>query len=67
MVNKQEFKATIIKKGYTNVELSQKIGMNPATFYRKLNSNAFTLNDLEKIRKALDLSLEEVELIFFTL
>lgn len=52
-------------RGYTVVDFCSKIGMSYSSFYTKCKKQKFFLNDVWKIGKFLDLSLEEINSIFF--
>jgi putative phage repressor len=67
MVNVQLLKENIIKKGL-NVEIvSEKIGINKSTFYRKINNEGltFSIKEVTEIAKILKLRRKEVDDIFF--
>jgi plasmid maintenance system antidote protein VapI len=67
MVNVNKLKGKIIENGLNIPELANKIGMDKATLYRKINnSGKFTIKEADCISKELDLSLEEVNAIFFS-
>lgn len=57
-----------LKEKKINIEiLSTRIGMQKTTFYRKLNGKSdFFRNEIEKIVDALELTIEEMEKIFFS-
>ena len=53
-------------KGKTNEDMARRIGVDPATFYRKKTGRSeFTRSELQAIRSELSLSQEELESIFF--
>ena len=53
-------------KGKTNEDMARRIGIDPATFYRKKTGRSeFTRSELQAIRSELSLSQEELESIFF--
>ena len=51
------------KNGITQAELSRKIGMNPATFARKMKKSSFYTEEASKIIELL--KIEHPEDIFF--
>ena len=67
MVNIDELKKTIRQNGETIDSLSRAIGMDDSTFYRKMKANggAFTLAEIDEIKKALHLDRAKAEAIFF--
>ena len=53
-------------KGKTNEDMARRIGVDPATFYRKKTGRSeFTRSELQAIRSELSLSQEKLESIFF--
>lgn len=62
-----KLKGKIVEKG-TNVEsLSEIVGIDKATFYRKLkNFDNFTIGETLKIKDALNLSREDASDIFLS-
>ncbi len=65
-MNKIELEVVLLRKGKSIAELSEKIGMNRATFYRKLQTGKFERSEIIQIRDELGLSDEEMLLIFFS-
>jgi len=67
MVNVNKLKGKIVECGMGIPEFAEKIGMDKATLYRKLNSGGrkFTIEEANIISKELNLSFEEVNTIFF--
>lgn len=65
MLDVQKLKGKIVEKGKSVETISAEIGINPATFYRKLKNNSFEINEAEKLRDILSLSNEEAIAIFF--
>ena len=68
MVNINRLRGKIIENGLSVKDLADKLEMDRSTLYRKMNSegDTMTISDAEKISKILDLSLEEVNSIFFS-
>lgn len=64
-MNTNKLKGKIIEKGLSTDTLCKKIGMQKQTYYRKLNSTAFSVSDVINITKALDLTVQEMNSIFF--
>ena len=66
MTNTLELKAAMIKKGYTSGTLADEIGLSRQSMSYKINNHReFTVSEINAICKALDLDLEQKELIFF--
>ena len=60
------FKAKLAEKGVTLRKIASVMGCNEATLYRKMYGQSdFTRNEIQLIRKKLELTNEEVEHIFF--
>ena len=68
MVNVNKLKGKIVERGMSIIELASKIGIDKATFYRKLNTNGetFLIKEADAIAKELNLTYEEVQSIFFS-
>ena len=66
MLNVNMLKGKIIEKGENIDSVSSKIGINAATFYRKMKNNSFEIGEADKIVRALSLSNEEAIAIFFS-
>ena len=53
--------------GFTQESLAKQIKINPQTLSWKLNNkSSFTIDEMDKICKLLDISLEEIGVYFFT-
>lgn len=67
MVNINKLKGKIVEQGVTIEHLATAIGQNKSTLYRKLNSNGegFTIKEVNLISQELNLTLDEVNNIFF--
>lgn len=68
MVNINKLRGKIIENGLSVKDLADNLDMDRSTLYRKMNSegDTMTISDAEKISKILNLSLEEVNSIFFS-
>ena len=68
MTNVNKLKGKIVENGLTVTDLAEKIGVDRATLYRKLNNNAETLliKEANAIVTALGLTADEALAIFFT-
>lgn len=61
-----KLKAKIIERGESINSVSEFIGINPATFWRKARGiSSFTLGEILKIKEFLHLSNDDVIYIFF--
>lgn len=67
LINVNKLKGKIVENELTVEKLAKKIGINTATFYRKLNASGetFTVKEVNLICKALNLDAEEAMSIFF--
>lgn len=65
MLDVQKLKGKMVEKGKSVETISAEIGINPATFYRKLKNNSFEINEAEKLVDLLSLTNEEAIAIFF--
>ena len=66
MLDIPKLKGKIIEKG-KNIEIvSAELGMNKATFYRKMKNNAFEIREVDKLTEILALSGKEASAIFFS-
>lgn len=68
MVNINKLRGKIIENGLSVKDLADNLKMDRSTLYRKMNSegDTLTISDAEKISKILNLTLEEVNSIFFS-
>lgn len=66
MLDVSRLKSKIVEKNTSIKELSRKIGINHTTFYRKLKSNSFSIEEADKIAAALSLTNKEATAIFFS-
>lgn len=66
MLKVNKLMSKIVDKETTIKDLSAKIGIDKATFYRKLKKNSFYVNEVAVIAKELRLTSEEINAIFFS-
>ena len=68
MVNLNKLKGRIVERGMNVSDLSALIGIDKATFYRKMNSEGknFTIEEADSIARELKLNCDEVNSIFFS-
>lgn len=66
MLDVQKLKGKIIEKGKNVEAVSAELGINPATFYRKLKNNSFEIREADRLIDILALSVEEASSIFFS-
>ena len=64
-MNKLELEIAIKRHGTTISKLSESIGMNRVTFYRKLTTGKFERSEIVRIRDELSLSEADMLRIFF--
>ena len=64
-MNKVELEVALIRKGTSIAELSDKIGINRTTMYRKLSTGKFDRSEIVKIRDELGLTDADMLRIFF--
>lgn len=66
MVNVNKLRGKIVECNTSVAELSERIGIDKATLYRKLNEpGSFTIKDADAIKEALNLSSADAVAIFF--
>lgn len=66
MFNKNKLNAKIIEKGFSVQEIAALLGINSSTLYRKMNSETdFTRNEIAMLRDHLEITLDEMNDIFF--
>ena len=66
MFKKNEFRAAMVRKELTIVDIAKALDIDPATLSRKISGQSdFYRNEIEKLCKLLDLSAEEILKIFF--
>lgn len=66
MLNVQKLKAKIVEKGKNVEGVSADIGINPATFYRKMKNNSFEIREADRLIEVLSLNCDEATSIFFS-
>lgn len=66
-MNVNKLKGKIVENGLNVSQLASFIGIDKTTLYRKLTSNGdtLTISEAEKIARTLNLSMEDVNAIFF--
>ena len=66
-MNVAKFKAAIVERGTSVEGLADAIGVSKATIYRKINAGGddFTIGEVLSIAKALRLTTDEGQQIFF--
>ena len=68
MINTDKLKGKIVESRYTYSAISKEIGINRATFYRKINQkhgDTFTVKEAVIMAKVLNLSKDDALSIFF--
>jgi hypothetical protein len=66
MLNVQKLKGKIVEKGKNIESISAELGVNPATFYRKMKNNSFEIREVDRLVKILSLNCDEASAIFFS-
>ena len=68
MVNVDKLRGRMVEYKVNADKMAAMIGVNRATFYRKLENagEAFTIREVNIIAKALNLDLNELNAIFFS-
>lgn len=68
MLNVNKLRGKIVEHQMNITQLANKIGIDKATLYRKLNAQGelLTIKEVDLIAKELKLSLDEVNAIFFS-
>lgn len=66
MFKKELLKARMVEKSVTQNELADKLGINSATLYRKINGESeFTRSEMQIIKAVLALDTSGMDAIFF--
>lgn len=52
-------------KGYKVDEFCVQVGLSKGKFYRRINNNSFSIEDIWRIGKFLELTLDDINSIFF--
>lgn len=66
MLNVLKLKGKMVECGKTVEAMSNEIGIDTATFYRKLKDNSFKIAEADRIATVLSLTGEEATAIFFS-
>ena len=64
-MNVHKLRGKMVEKQVTVVAAAEYIGIDKSTFYRKMDSQTFTIKEANLITKLLELTSEEAMLIFF--
>ena len=68
MVSKNLLRSKIIANGFTNEEVAKKLGMDNSSLSAKMNPNndrVFTVDEVCKLIKILNIPAEDLKSIFF--
>lgn len=67
MLKAQQIKGRIISQGLSVSKVSEMLGINKSTMYKKLKDDGetFTIKEVRKLSEILKLSLDDVNRIFF--
>lgn len=63
MIRVNELKGVIVKNGYTQYDMAQKLGISPKTFYSKMRKGIFGSDEIQKMIDILQ--IEDPIHIFF--
>lgn len=68
MVNVNKLRGKVVELGHSIESLAELVNIDRSTMYRKLSGkgDGFTIKEVDRICKALNLSKEEAVAIFFT-
>lgn len=64
-MDKRKLHAKCVERGISIAELSESIGINASTFYRRIPKNALTVGNVQDIANKLKLNSEDIIDIFF--
>lgn len=64
-MNSQKLKAIIVEHYKTQDDIAKAIGIDRSTFYRKMAHDTFSVNEANRIIKAVPLTMEEAVQVFF--
>lgn len=68
MTNSLEFKAAMVRAGYDQKKLAQRLNISENALSRKIsNQNEFKLSEVLAIQKIFDINDKQREVIFFNL
>jgi transcriptional regulator with XRE-family HTH domain len=56
MLNVPEFRAAMVRKGYTQKALAKILGMSEKTFYDRIKNKRFGSDEIETLIKVLEIS-----------
>lgn len=66
MLDVKKLKSKLIENGKNVEMISADVGMDRASFYRKMKNNSFEIREADKIIEVLNLSGKEASAIFFS-
>ena len=64
MINRDLLRAKMLERHVSADEMANILGINRATFYRKVRSDSFTIQQADAIKKTLSLSSKDAIAIF---
>lgn len=67
MVNINKLKAKIVENGFNVEYVADKVGMDKATFYRKManNGETFLVKEVDAMARVLKMTGDDINAIFF--
>ena len=63
MINTSKLKGLIVERGYTQRDVASYIGITAKTFYAKMKTGKFNLNEIDKMVEML--GIDDPTLVFF--
>ena len=58
MTIQEEIKVLLVRCGVSEAELARRLGKSPQSFNARMKNQSFTVEDLERIAEALDVSFK---------
>ena len=65
MIDRNLLRAKMLEKRVSADEMAKILGINVATFYRKVRADSFTIKQADTIKQTLSLSAKDANAIFF--
>lgn len=65
MINRDLLRAKMLEKHISAEDMAKVLGIDRATFYRKVRNDSFTIRQADTIKQTLSLSLKDANAIFF--
>lgn len=55
MLDSNKLKAAIVEKGYSQLDMAKMLEITPKTFYKKMQTGAFGIDEAKKLINTLDI------------